>query len=609
MPAAEMAAEPAHVCLVRVLAGEDSRTISKLAATLEAALATTPGIRYTKSAQFSRIGSELAIPPARRFDNDAIAIIAAELKLDATLTAQVEKRKGRYRLILQATNPVREERLAEVSMETAKPKLQASQAKELAVRLVSMLLPQLAKRRKVPVDDVPTTSDPSTADAIAADEAEWAAAMSDVPEQATATAEGSVTAAPNVEMRGRIGAEHFSYFKSLPGDRVDGRDSVEVALGPKIGVRDANAAAMLIVRRDFVEPERDRLDVEEATLEVHMGPVSVQTGRMIVAWGTGTLSNPTDILNPLNQRDLLESEKLGTIMARAGITFGAFLFEGYVLPVPEAARMPLPDGFDAQGNAVGRGRWLPELTLGDVPQIPLRVHLGELKAPRPTLDHTQGAVRISGSVAGVDVSCAYARLYSRVPSIFVNAVPAAPLPLWVDVDVAFKFPRLHMVTADFETTFERFRVAGEALGVWSRDTSGNNPAIVNPYAKYVLGVDYQTAQFNETQSLHLFLEFADTHALKGDINDDTFAPIYHPIPRAVYARLSYQDGDKWEVDVNIVSSVERYDIYINPHLEYAFLDRVRLKAGLSLLQGKRDVGLFGPFRDNSRTYAALDARF
>ena len=106
---------------------------------------------------------------------------------------------------------------------------------------------------------------------------------------------------------------------------------------------------------DAVTSARNRLETDEAWVEVSQGPFSFRAGRLYVSWGTGSLYNPSDVLCSRDLRDFIRTEQLGVWAARARLSWPVVSLEAYVLPVPDAHRLPSITSIDDDGTVVALG--------------------------------------------------------------------------------------------------------------------------------------------------------------------------------------------------------------------------------------------------------------
>jgi hypothetical protein len=412
-----------------------------------------------------------------------------------------------------------------------------------------------------------------------------------------------------VEVGGRVGFDHFGVFDTSDATKTTGRDQLEAAVRLKAAHPRATAFASVLVRQDFADTVRNRIEVEEAWVEVIMAPFTLKAGRLLASWGSTTLYSPSDVLNPFDLRDPLRPEKWGTLMVRAAGSFGPVSVELMYLPLPEFNRLPPVDSISPDGQLLGRSRWLRGGVA--VPEaLPVTFNVGPMVsfAPRPST--SQFAARAEASIGRVDIGVSGAWLLDRFPSLLVSVVPEpgiAPASALVQLD--FVPRRVFIVTADAETTFNAVRFAAEGVAFLTADPRATNPDVVDPYFVFDVGADYRTGEFAKGQRLHFFLEFSVARAFSGALSLDRLDRLRYPFPLSILGRVAWSITPDMRLELTGATSLERFDVFVTPRFEWLLFDRVKLQLGLDLLAGDPTAGFFGPYRRNSRFTTSVEARF
>lgn len=670
LPQAASAQEqrPTHVYLAVVQDRSGQSSIAKMRQALEAALEARPGMRVMPNRPWIKAVAKHRIPPGRWLDPFALRRLTQGLALDAVLKLSMFRRgRGAYQALLSVYAPATGENIASLSIDLARPRLNASEAERLAGMLVKALAPappQAAAEEapettpeeppgqpavgtatlpeEEPTGDLSggageptparteqqpdagesretagsTPADTTTPAAGAVDESsetrdDWG--MADGWEAAEDLAFADVDVdeilkKAVVEIGGRASVEHFGYFQNLGSEKNAGRNAVDLALRVKAGVEKAAVTGTFLVRHDFSEHSRDRLEAEEIYLDVGFSIFELRLGRSLVTWGTANVFNPTDIINPRDYRDPLEQEKVGVWLARASLIFDPILIEAYYLPVHQPHMIPLPEGITPDGEMITGSRWLTG-NVGQVSPIPLAYHMGEAAAVPTSFENVQFALRLAGSVWGMDFSFAYAYLFDRLPTVRSVVSLDSPMPDHADVDIDVEYLRIHAATFDFETVIGSLRLAAQALVVITEDIDGTDDEVDNPYLKGSTGFDYRTPQFLEDHSLLFYANFTITQALVGSLPGDFFSRLKHPLRLAVAAGVSYEVGSELTITLQAIEGLRRFGLLINPEIEYVFRDTVALKLGCQILLGEENRGLFGLWQDNTRMTLAAEANF
>lgn len=562
--------------------------------------------------------------------------VAKELALDLWLEAQLKRRGRNFTLHLQATLVhTSEERSVRMNVGRRAGMLNRRRIRKRLRVVLRRLVRGATTRRPKPSAGPNAQPEPSTLDTAApvpataskhsapahaappkAEDGEWSEATSGWDESPSAeptirTAAGKPSQASSKELfqlRAKVGTEFFGYLQELDYGRVNARAQVDFSLEARLEMRHVRAVGRAILRHDFANPERDRADVDEGFVEVSGGPLTLQAGRVKTGWGTANLFNPADVLDQIDLRDFLEQESWGTWLVRTGVVLGPVLLEAYYLPVPQAHVLPLPNGFDEQGNALGPWRWMPpglELPPDTTAQVDLRLD----GPPGASLHNSQFAARMALSLPLLDVALGYAWRFDPIPTVRSNVQPDPDNPTVLAGQITSEYHRLHLVTLEAESTIGAWRIAAEGVMGLSEDWDASDPEIVNPYVTTVLGLDYQTPELWGESRFHLFIELTTSFALRGELQEGLLSMVRFPVPLGLGFRLRYHWSDRLVAETTVITALDAYDMVVRPQVSYTFFDRVVLSFGADLLLGTRGENLFGLFLDNTRLFARLEATF
>jgi len=209
------------------------------------------------------------------------------------------------------------------------------------------------------------------------------------------------------------------------------------------------------------------LDLREAYIHVHLGPVSLCTGRQIIAWGRADSNNPTDLItpkNPLFHSPDPDDIRMGNFLFNGKINVGTHIFfQGIWIPVYRPSIIP-----------VTRDVLPPEM---EVPAV---------QSPQKTLKNSGYAMKMDFTYPAVDFSLSWFDGfdpyplfsfggYKPVDSTFVPVIGEEPF-------------REKIAGADFSTTLGSFGVRGE---VAYRQTKGydHDIHVALPDIRWVAGLD------------------------------------------------------------------------------------------------------------------------
>lgn len=421
---------------------------------------------------------------------------------------------------------------------------------------------------------------------------------------------------------GTVVVDHFRYFHerevaagpAAPGAGAaqdgDGRDAVEFLLESKASVDTAMALSRISLRRDFSDPERDRVDLVEGFVSVTKPAKSLRAGRLIESWGTASLHNPADILNPRDLRDPLDQEKLGAWMLELGWLSGPWHIQAYYLPIPEPHLLPSLDGIAPDGSLISNSRWISGTLAAPDASTPISYRLGNLESRQPTFGNAQGALRASATGTGFDLAVSYAYLFDHFSTV-TAVVPNPAVPTTVELE--FSYQRQHVVAVEAETTIGKLRLAGEAAAFFPVVDDGEPaPAMATEmdgsFVSGTVGADYRTAEFNGDHSVQFFVELTATEGWSEALADDPLARLQHPLRRALLARVEYTAGADLQVRIDAAESLREYGLLLEPALIYRVSSMVRGEFGISWLDGD-EGGFFGDQSGNSRVSLRLTGSY
>jgi hypothetical protein len=222
-------------------------------------------------------------------------------------------------------------------------------------------------------------------------------------------------------------------------------------------------------REDFTEETLDEMESEaelwEAYLEGRLFKgLDLRLGRQIVVWGTSENIRVTDVINPLDLREMgmvdIEGLRLPTAMARADYTFGYWTITGLIIPEIRPAQQPPYGGM----------------------YYPSRYKLPDDHPPVDSIDNMEYGARISGHLPGWDVSLYFADVYMDLPYLretveFKLIRPPIFIPPATILPPVIQYPQ-------YEYHYVRVQMYGAstaiALGNW----------LIKAEAAYFTGLNY-----------------------------------------------------------------------------------------------------------------------
>ncbi|MDP2340960.1 MAG: hypothetical protein Q8O67_08385 [Deltaproteobacteria bacterium] len=623
--------DPWVVCFVRAV--DDTRTGlgPKIEELLKTALLSNSNVTVAPTSELIEAAGRAKLPRRKWLEPGVLAPVADELDVDFLLSAVV-KAETRYAFKVTLTAVDRSATttaaVSEVQIAVAPGKgrggasFSSAEAQELVEKLIAALPPPATLT--VPIDpNAPPPTDGPPGDAFATD---W----SD-PADSTASVDALLnTLAPT--FGGRLGVDSFMHPSDLyaPRDeaKIDGRQQVDLGIRASVGGNKAAGHLALLVRRDFADLTRARIEAEEAYADVDLWGLKLRAGRAYVAWGTTDLFSPTEVLAHFDYRDFLDIEKFPTWHLKASYSVEPFTFEAYLLPVPELNVLPPVERITADGDVVGRNRWVKGRFEGFTASVvPVNVTLVDKGAPGPSLNNLQPAARVRFSGFGLDASVGGGWLFDRFPTLRAPEVKDLEQPLpqqTVDVVVETEVLRRLALTTDLEWTLGSVRFSGEGVVFLTEDafSQKKDDDVEDPFATVVFGVDTETPRFFDDHTVRFFVDATGTFTLTGEpLPQDPIGRLRYPLPIALLGRVEYLVGEAFKAELTIVDNfaqidlggdlgeeLQDHDLLLQPAVQFVFFDVVTTRLEAAWLYG--DIaGTFGQFQENSRVGGSVGVTF
>lgn len=623
--------DPWVLCFVRAV--DDTRTGlgPRIEELLKTALLSNTTVTTAPTQELVDAANRLKLPKRKWLDAGVLAPVADELDVDFLLSAVV-KAETRYafKVTLRAVDRSATTTVAtsEVSVAVAPGKgrggasFSSAEAQELVEKLLAALPPPATTTVTVNPSTNPTPE--PTPDAWGGDWSGGAGASS-----------SSVDALLNTvapTFGGRLSVESLFHPSDLwaPRDEadVDGRQQVDLGIRASVGGNKASGHIALLVRRDFADATRARLEAEEAYADVDVGGLKLRAGRAYVAWGTTDLYSPSEVLAHFDYRDFLDVEKLPTWHIKASYTLEPLTFEAWLLPVPELNLLPPVERIGSDGVIAGKNRWVKGRFGGfDAAVVPVNVIFVDKGAPGPSLDQLQPAARVRFSGFGVDASLGGAWLLDRFPTLRlpdVDALTKAAPQTSIDAVVTTEVLRRLAFTGDFEWALGAVRLSGEGV-VFLTDkflSQRKDDEAEDPFLSFVVGVDSETPKWFDDHSLRFFVNLAATTTLTGaPLKGDPISRLRYPLPLAVLSRAEYLVGESFKAELTLVDNLSHidlsgdlsdelldHDLVLQPAVQMVFFDVVTARLEAAWLLGDPD-GTFGQFPENSRVGGSVGVTF
>jgi hypothetical protein len=329
-------------------------------------------------------------------------------------------------------------------------------------------------------------------------------------------------------------------------------------------------------------------DLREGFVETSIGAFDFRGGRQVLVWGRADKFNPTDNLSVKDYRILTtddEEQRLGisTLSAAWNLNYGSRIVMVWQ-PEWRTPGLPIPP--------LG-----PGITLSNI---------------EPQGAWKQWALKYDRSASGFDFSLSYFDGVSRTPDLeLLRAGPSG-------VDLGLAFRRIHVLGADFASTWAGWGLRGEMAYTATQDSSGSNPLIQNAGIFSVLG-----AERSLTEGLSISAQYLNRWVDHFDDITQTTDPSTRPLLLAqainTQQQVRWNHGFSLRPALKLLNETLEMELawvrwqttggqLLRPKLTYAISDHMKAVAGAEIYSGPTESFL-GRLRDVSSAFAELRASF
>lgn len=311
--------------------------------------------------------------------------------------------------------------------------------------------------------------------------------------------------------------------------------------------------------------------LKEAYLDVKLGRSDVRIGKQVIVWGRADGINPTDNITPSDYIALLPFEddrRFGAYAFRYDYyTTSNYSLSAVVKPVFESSKIPnFFDGMEIPEDKPSTGISRPELGL-----------------------------RLNREGGKYDWSVSYYKGHRLIPSIAVKMHDGA-------AGTVLHYDSINVFGFDFASNYNVYGFRGEAAYYATKDSSGTDPSVINPYFSYILGIDRSFAN-----SLNINIQILGQWVTKfidpNTMTDPTQRMIAVENGRLHNQQTEFNNGfslrvsDNWfgetlQGELWYVGYIARANGYVRPMLSYLFTDRIKGILGAEIYYGN-DETYFG----------------
>ncbi|MBU2647740.1 hypothetical protein KKI24_23735 [bacterium] len=330
--------------------------------------------------------------------------------------------------------------------------------------------------------------------------------------------------------------------------------------------------------------------VREIYLDIPLDTMDIRLGRQQVVWGEAIGLRITDVVNPQDYRNFILDDfvdsRIPMWMARLNYYVDDWTLE--LLWIPQ---------FEPDREALAGSTW--EWTFNRIePPAGMTVRIFDPEKPDANLENSETGMRLSGLLAGWNLSLSYLNVWDDMPARHVTFNPRT-----FSLDVSQKYHRLPLWGFTFANAFGSFVPRGEfsyARGKYysTADPSAVEGLVRKDYLHTMVGTDYSLADF-------LF-----TFQVVQKIILDPDEAIYEESVQTSYSVWIQANllHETLKPELLAIFSPSDEGWMVRPRVAYAATDTITLSAGADLFSGP-PRSFFGQFDTNDQVYVKFKTSF
>lgn len=314
-----------------------------------------------------------------------------------------------------------------------------------------------------------------------------------------------------------------------------------------------------------------RASVRRLAATINAGALTLDIGKQLIRWARADVLNPVDRFAPRDYRNVLDTEFLPVIAARASLQLGPETFEAVWVPQFTPSRMPLLNQ-----------RWTV------VPPLPEGVSLVDTGAHFPRRTQSGGRWRHTGG--RLETGLSYFDGYNHLPGLDVRPLDEAGTV----IELTRVFPRIRTYGADIAIPTSWLTFKGEAVYFVSPHDA------FSEYGLYVAEIERQVGEW-------LFVG-----GYAGEVVTRAGRPIaFDPersLAKSIIARAAYTVDPRRSIAIEAVGRQSGKGYYLKGEYSQSVGEFWRVTFTQAVLAGK-DGDFLGQYDRNSHFIAALRLTF
>lgn len=337
------------------------------------------------------------------------------------------------------------------------------------------------------------------------------------------------------------------------------------------------------IRKSTQSGTKNSNQILEGYIDVRFDESDLRIGQQILSWGR------TDIINPINigrqdYSDPLSSDdsKLGQMALNYRHYYSSFDMEFIWMPYYQDSSLPNIDN-----------PWFIDLPKQSDDGRNINYQLTSVDQPSTSLENSQIAIRFTTKLAGWDLGFNYFNGWNDIP-IYDTTITQATQSN-IEIEITPHPYEQQMIGIDFATNSDSISSRMEYAYIHTKDTSGVEDLIDDPYHHAVFGIDTDLDLFNPQYISRILLEYSRQFKTT-NIN---YAPqdLDHIFENTVFIRFSTEKAPIWSFELDGAYDIKNNDQLIRPRLEYSIIDDLKLAVSYEWLDGSAE-SFFGTYEKN-----------
>lgn len=392
---------------------------------------------------------------------------------------------------------------------------------------------------------------------------------------------------------GRIQYDHISYFNQKDGKTNNRNEGfLQIELGKKYG-KGSQWRSVTELREDMSDSKRNRIWIDELWMKQSVGFLDFSIGKQLISWGTTDGINPVNNINPIDYRDLLDTddERIGVYGVRAQIFLNSSDFDIFWSLFPSTGKLP---GLDS--------RWFPSPEMMGIPQelinagIPISINES---TPKMNLNDGEIGFRFRKRFSGFDFAASYYNGYDHLPEYIPDTT-----------GLYSSEP-----TLIFRSSFHRQQVAGIELAIALPNGFGfrgesalfipdSDVKNYNNYIQSAVGFDRSFIFSNST--LLAILQYVYDY----NLGEEPYEPLdlRHIFKNSLMSNLEWNFNNGIEINLTSFYNFDKGDFILRPEFSYISPKGLRISVLTDIIEGESNT-FFGSYSKNDRVQCKVSYSF